>query len=304
MYDLAIVGAGPAGLSAAAYAIRKNLSFLVIADTLGGKALYRVNIPGAAEHRVLRADQLVDGFRRELEYLKDSYCIGEVTAISASEQGYALRVRTASQTKEVLAGNVIVATGTRIRKLGVAGETEFSGRGLGYSVLSYSHLLGGRRVFLYGDSQRTVDSALEAAAHAQSVVLLLEQMGRYHEVYREKLAGVKNVTLYENRAVVGFSGDNYCRSATLKDESGATEDVAADAFFLELRPAANSDIVADLVETDDHGHIVIDTRNRTSAAGIFAAGDVTTAGFEQSLVAIGEGAKALLSAYERITWSA
>ncbi len=304
MYDLVIIGAGPAGLSAAAYAIRKNLSFLVVSDSLGGKALYRVNIPGAAEHRVLRADQLVDGFRRELEYLKDSYCIGETTSVGTADQGYSLQVRTAAETKEVQARNVLVATGIRVRKLGVPGETEFSGRGLGYSALSYSHLLGGRRVFLYGDSQRTVDSALEAATHAESVILLLEQMGRYHDIYREKLAGVKNVTLYENRSVVGFGGDNYCRSVTLKDQNGATEDVPADAFFLELRPVANSEIVTDLVETDDHGHIVIDTRNRTSAAGIFAAGDVTTAGFEQSLVAIGEGAKALLSAYERITWSA
>lgn len=303
MYDLVIIGAGPAGLSAAAYAIRKNLSFLVIADSLGGKALYRVNIPGAAEHRVLRADQLVDGFRRELEYLKDSYCIGEAIAVRSENQAYALKAQTASQTKEVQARNILVATGTRVRRLGVPGETEFSGRGLGYSALSYSHLLAGRRVFLYGDSQRTVDSALEAATHAESVVLLLEQMGRYHEIYREKLAGVKNVTLFENRSVAAFGGDNYCRTVTLKDETGNTEELTADAFFLELRPDANSEIVADLVETDEHGHIMIDTRNRTSATGIFAAGDVTTAGYEQSLVAIGEGAKALLSAYERVTWS-
>ncbi len=303
MYDLVIVGAGPAGLAASAYAIRKNLGFLTVATALGGKALYRVSIPATTEHRVLRADQLLTDFRRGLEYLNERYCIGTADQISCDDQAYTLHVRIGGDTRQIRSRMVLIATGTRVRKLGVPGESEFAGRGLGYSALSYSHLLGDRDVFLYGDSQRSVDSALEVALHARSVVLVLEQMGRYHEIYREKLRGAENVTLLENHTIQAFHGDNYCHSVTLKDQAGKTEQINADAFFLELRPTPNSELVAELVETDESGHIVIDTRNRTSAAGIFAAGDVTSTGFEQSLIAVGEGAKALLSAYQRLMWA-
>ena len=303
MYDLVIIGAGPAGLAASAYAIRKNLNFLTVADALGGKALYRVSIPGTSEHRVLRADQLITGFRRELEYLSERCCIGMVREVTHQGHNYSLSVEVGTESKLIECRSLLIATGTRIRKLGVPGESDFAGRGLGYSALSYSHLLTDRDIFLYGDSQRSVDSALEVALHARTLVLVLEQMGRYHEIYRQRLHGSENIRLLENRSIRAFHGDSYCRSVTLSDEKGETQEVRADAFFLELRPIPNSAIVAELVETDEYGHIVIDTRNRTSAAGVFAAGDVTSLGFEQSLVAVGEGAKSLLSAYEQLTWS-
>jgi NADH-dependent peroxiredoxin subunit F len=303
MYDLVIVGAGPAGLAAAAYAIRKNLSFLLIATAIGGKSLYRVTIPDANDHRVIRADQLIAGFRREIEYLKDRYRVGTVTSIVAIEGGYRIAASVDGKATEVQARLLIIASGTQTRQLGVPGEREFAGRGLGYSTVSYSHLLQDRSIFLYGDSRRTVESALEAAAHARTVILVLEPLGKYHEIYRERLDEIKNVVLLENRTITAFRGGDTCDSVELQTQTGEIEEYRADAFFLELSPTPNSAIVSDLVETDEYGHIVVDTSNRTSAEGIFAAGDVTTVGFEQIMVSIGEGTKALLSAYRQLFYS-
>ena len=301
MYDLVIVGAGPAGLAASAYAIRKNLEFLTVADTLGGKASERVEIPITSEHRVIRPDELLADFRRELEYLRDRYLAGTVAAISRHDGGYSLSIETGGEPVRTESRSVLMATGARARRLGVPGERELAGRALGYSAVSYSHLLAGRTVFLYGDGRRGVDAALEVALHAQSVVLTLAPAAEGREHDRERLGEAKNITVLEGHTVESFHGDRYCRSVTLKSRTGETARVDADAFFLELRPMPNSGLAAGLAQLDEDGHIVVDTRNRTSADGLFAAGDVTSVGLEQSLVAIGEGVKALLSAYAQLT---
>ncbi|TVR01348.1 MAG: hypothetical protein EA403_10575 [Spirochaetaceae bacterium] len=300
MYDLVILGGGPAGLAAAAYAIRKGISFLLVAEALGGKSMYRVTIPGATEHHVVRPEQLIAGFRRELEYLKDRLCIGTVTAVAAENGGYRVTATVDGATTEIQSRLLLVATGTSVRRLGVPGEREFAGRGLGYSTVSYSHLLRDRSIFLYGDSRRTVEAAMEAAGFARTIILLLEPLGKYHQIYRERIESVKNIVLLENRTIAAFRGEESCDLVELVTANGEREEYRADAFFVELSPTPNSAIAAHLVETDETGAIVVDTSNRTSADGIYAAGDVTNVGFEQIMVAIGEGTKALLSAYRRV----
>jgi alkyl hydroperoxide reductase subunit F len=114
----------------------------------------------------------------------------------------------------------------------------------------------------------------------------------------KKLASSKNITILEQHAVVEMKGDTYARSIILKDKSGTQHQIVADGIFVEMALTPNTQMLGDLIKLDDRGRIVVDNANRTSMQGIFAAGDVTNTYAEQVLVAIGEGAKAALSAYD------
>jgi len=299
MHDLLILGAGPAGLAAASYALRKNLDIQLVARDLGGKTNLRVDFPDAQAHQVLRAHELVHGFRSTVEYLSHAHAIAAAKSVTAHDGQVDLEVTgDTGGSRSLSARCLIVATGVRPKPLRVPGETEFFGKALGYSSISYSHILAGRRVFLVGDSQRTVDDARELAWQAKEVILLLHHAGRYESLYREQIAELDNVTLIEGMQVSEFRGSSYCEAAVLTDPEGSREIIEADAFFVQLQPEPQSAIVSDLVETDAEGRIVVDMRNRTTRPGVFAAGDVTNVGFEQILIALGEGSKAALSAYQ------
>ncbi|MFP4375381.1 MAG: NAD(P)/FAD-dependent oxidoreductase [Spirochaetaceae bacterium] len=299
MHDLLILGAGPAGLAAASYAFRKHLDVQLVARDLGGKTNLRVEFPGTQAHQVLRAHELVHGFKNTVEYLSHAHTIASAKSVTAHDGRVDLTVTGETGASRTLSARcLIVATGARPRPLRVPGETELFGRGLGYSSISYSHILAERRVFLVGDSQRTVDDARELAWQAREVVLLLHHAGRYESLYREQLAELDNVTLIEGMRVSEFRGGDYCEAVVLTDSEDSEEIVEADAFFVQLQPEPQSALVADIVETDPEGRIVVDMRNRTTRPGIFAAGDVTNVGFEQILIALGEGSKAALSAYQ------
>jgi NADH-dependent peroxiredoxin subunit F len=304
MHDLLILGAGPAGLAAASYALRKHLDVQLVARDLGGKTNLRVEFPQTQAHQVLRARELVHGFKNTVEYLSHAHTIASANSVAAHDGQIDLEIAGnsasggAGASRTISARCLIVATGTRPRPLGVPGEAEFFGKALGYSSISYSHILSGRRVFLVGDSQRTVDDARELAWQAQDVVLLLHHAGRYESLYREQLAELDNVTLIEGMQVSEFRGSSYCEAAVLTDPEGSREIIEADAFFVQLQPEPQSALVSEIVETDPEGRIVVDMRNRTTRPGVFAAGDVTNVGFEQILIALGEGSKAALSAYQ------
>jgi alkyl hydroperoxide reductase subunit F len=304
MYDLIIVGGGPAGLAASAYALRKRLRVLLVAQNLGGKTAITVQFPQTESHRVIRADELVRSFRDNLEYLSHAYMLGKVTTVSPRGDSYDVAVRPREdQGEELLQSRaVLIATGMRHQPAGVPGETRFQGKALGYSSISYSHLLADRSVFLVGNSRRTVDAALELSTQARKVFLYLEHTGKYHDVYTERLADVANVELIDASALVEFRGNEFAKSVVLRRPDGETVSYEADAFFIQRQPTPNSEPVSGLVDADGDGRIIVDTRNRTSEPGIFAAGDVTTTGFEQILVALGEGAKAALTAYEHLTF--
>ncbi len=299
MHDLLILGAGPAGLAAASYALRKHLDVQLVARDLGGKTNLRVEFPDTQSHQVLRAHELVHGFKNTVEYLSHAHTIASAKSVTAHDGQVDLEVASDGGASRTLSARcLIVATGARPRPLRVPGETEFFGKALGYSSISYSHTLAERRVFLVGDSQRTVDDARELAWQAQEVVLLLHHAGRYESLYREQLAELDNVTLIEGMQVSEFRGGEFCEAAVLTDPEGSEEIVEADAFFVQLQPEPQSALVSEIVETDPEGRIVVDMRNRTTRPGVFAAGDVTNVGFEQILIALGEGSKAALSAYQ------
>ncbi len=295
MYDLIVVGGGPAGLTATIYAIRKRLNVLLVTRDLGGKTNYRLGLPWIEDYQVIRGLEIVNKFKSELEYLDFARHMEGVEKIT--KEGDIFKVVTKGG-GELQAKAVILATGTRQQRLEVPGEKEYMMKGLCYSALSYAPLFIDRTTVVIGDGDLALRSASELALVAKHVYLVCLKNKLPESPLGRKMVEAANVSVLEGMRVIEIKGDEFARAVVLQDPQGKVQEYPADGIFVEINLFANSKMVADLVKRDEYDRVVIDCGNRTSLPGLFAAGDVTNTYAEQVLVAVGEGAKAALSAYE------
>lgn len=294
-HDLIIVGGGPAGITAAIYAIRKRLDVFLISQDLGGKTNYRMELPDTEPYQVIRGVEVVEKFWQELDYLDFARRLEPVTKIR--REGKHFVVVTASG-DELTAKSVILATGSRVRRLDVPGEREYIGRGVSYSALSYAPLFLNRRTMVIGDGDLALRAVTELATVAETVHLVALTPNALATPLVKRLATDLKVVVWEGYSVQEIQGDEYARQVFIKTPDGAEAKVAVDGVFIELGLIPNVEPVEGLVDLDAYRRIVVDKLNRTSCPGLFAAGDVTSTMAEQVLVAVGEGVKAALSAYE------
>lgn len=294
MYDLIIVGGGPAGLTATVYALRKRLNVLLITRDLGGKTNYRLQLPFVEHHLVISGEDTVSRFANEVEYLEFARVLARADKVEQIPGGYRVTIQP-GEAHEARA--LIVATGALGRLMNVPGEREYMMRGLCYSAVSYAPLFVERETVVIGDTALALRSTAELARIARRVTLVAPTRGELDSALGQRVLGARNVEVLQGFQVEQVVGDQYARALVLI-RNGERREVQADGFFVELDLVPQSELVANLVERDARGRIRVDSRNRTSAAGIFAAGDVTDVFAEQVLIAIGEGAKAALAAYE------
>jgi alkyl hydroperoxide reductase subunit F len=294
MYDLIILGGGPAGLTAAIYALRKRLNVLLITRDLGGKTNYRLQLPFVEKHLVISGEEIVNRFANEIDYVEHTRVFDKAEKVEKIDGGFKVSTREGA-TYEGKA--LIVTTGALGRLMDVPGEREFMMRGLCYSAVSYAPLFIERNVVVIGDTKLALRSTAELAQIAEKVTLVAPSHGDLESQLGKKILTADNVEVLEGYQVDSVKGDEYARQLVVKKD-GETKELEADAFFVELELVPQSDIVADFVERDELGRIVVDCRNQTSHDGVFAAGDVTNIIAEQVLISVGEGAKAALTAYE------
>lgn len=294
MYDLIILGGGPAGLTATVYALRKRLNVLLITRDLGGKTNYRLQLPFVEKHLVITGEEVVSRFANEIDYLEFARVFDKTEKVEKTKQGFKVKTRE-GQTYEAKA--LIIATGALGRLLKVPGEKEYMMRGLCYSAISYAPLFIERDVVVIGDTKLALRSTAELAKIARKVTLVAPTHGELDSSMGANVLAAENVEVMEGYGVEEVLGDEYARTLVVS-KNGEKAKLTADAFFVELELEPQSTIVKDIVDLDEKGRIKIDARNRTSTEGLFAAGDVTDVIAEQVLIAVGEGAKAALAAYE------
>jgi len=295
MYDLIVIGGGPAGLTATVYAIRKRLNVLLISKDLGGKTNYQMHLQDADPYQLIRGVEVVDRFKRELEYLDFAHNLDEVVKVEQYEDGFV--ARTASN-QTLMSRTIIIASGARQQPLNVPGEKEFLGRGLGYSATSYAPLFIDKRTVVVGEGELALRSAAELATVAEHVHLLGATDALLDSPLGRKLDAAPNVTVLLNHRVMAIAGNGFCNRVVVRGPDNRDVEIATDGTFVELALIPNTEMVADLVKVDERGFIKVDCYARTNVYGLFAAGDVTNIYAEQVLVAVGEGVKAALSAYE------
>jgi alkyl hydroperoxide reductase subunit F len=295
MYDLIIIGGGPAGLTAAVYAIRKRLNCLLISPDLGGKANARMHVEGVDTFNVINGGDLVRRFHNEIEYLDFARILEKVTALWWDEKRFIVATTSG---KELEARAVILATGADAVRLNVPGADRFFLRGVAYSTVSYAPLYIDKRVALIGAAGIALRAAAELAQIVKELYLVAPTHGELDTYLGQKLKAAEHVTLLENWEPVGVEGDNYARQLLVKGPDGAQRTLDVDVIFVELGLKPHTELVKGWVTLDAEGRVVVDPAGQTSVPGLFAAGDVTNEPAEQVVIAIGDGAKAALNAYE------
>ncbi len=295
MYDLIVIGGGPAGLTATIYAIRKRLNVLLLTKDLGGKTNYRLALPWIEDYQVIRGLEIVNKFRSELEYLDFARHMEAVEKINKNNGGFLVTTKGGANLE---AKAIVIATGARQVRMDVPGEKDYTMKGLCYSALSYAPLFIDKTAIVIGGAELALRSAGELSTVAKQVYLVCVDEKRLNSPLGKKLKSAGNVTILKDHEIVEVKGDEFARTLVLKDPSGKPIEISADGMFVEKALTPNSQMVADLVELDGSGRVIVDCACHTNVPGVFAAGDVTNGYAEQVLIAVGEGAKAALSAYE------
>lgn len=295
MYDLIIIGGGPAGLTASIYAIRKRLNVLTITMDMGGKTNYRMKLPWIQEYQIIRGTELVSKFQQELEYLEFAHKMDRVTRVEKSQNRFIVETST-GEVFETRA--VIVANGVSQTWLDVPGEKEYLGKGICYSAISYAPLFIDKITSVIGEG----DLALRSAAELSTVAKIVHLIGPSREALDSdlgaKLRSTRNVEVFPAYQITKIGGNEFANHFVARGPNSETKEFDTDCIFVEKALIPNTEFLNDLVKLDAQGRIIVNSINQTSQPGIFAAGDITNIYAEQVLVAIGEGAKAALSAYD------
>lgn len=293
LYDVVIVGGGPAGISAGIYASLAGLDTLFLTKSLGGQAWDStavVNYPG---FEMITGPDLVDRFQKQLfENLHLAHQICAVTGIEKTRDTFAI---TTDGGGAYRARAVLLTTGMKRRRLGIPGEDEFRGKG----VLEFHALLAerfaGKEVAVVGGGNSAVQAALGLAEKGARVTVASRSF-RADQYLQDKVAARENVVVLRNRDPVRVEGTRRVEVLVVRNlDTGAEEVIPVEAVFVEVGLVPSSDLVRDLVHVNTRGEVEIDGNCRTGLPGLFAAGDVTNTFGKRILIAAGEGAKAVLA---------
>lgn len=297
VYDVAVIGAGPAGLAAAIYAVRKNLSTILVAFDLGGQlgTTYEVaNYPG---FQLVTGPDLVQKFFEHVNQYGIENRVGEkVTEIQID--GRIKVIKTASD-HDIRTKTVIITTGAQKRKLNIPGEKELAGKGVVYCSTCDGPLFKNLRIAIVGGGNSALEAAIEMDGITKHVYLLSRGEWTGDEILQDKVRAAKNVEVLTGYQPVEIHGKERVEGFTIKNlQSEETRRLDVDGVFIEIGLFPNTDFVLDLVETNERGEIKVDRHGATGVRGIFAAGDATDNHDKQIIIAAGEGAKAALAAFE------
>ncbi len=295
LYDVLILGAGPAGLSSAIYLIRKGLDTAVISGNIGGQVTWTSAIENYLGYRLIEGVRLIEKFHEQLREFPIGIELGtEVTSLSG--RGGAFEVRAGDKTFRAAA--IILATGKRPRMLNVPGEKRLLGRGVAYCAICDAPLYRGKATVVIGGGNSGLEAALDLARGSPKVYVV-ERAERLlgDQVLVERLRGLGNVEIITGAEVAEILGDERVGAVRIRRGGGeATEEIAVEGVFVEIGLVPNSEPFRGFVALSERGEVEVDYACRTSTPGVFAAGDVTTVPYKQIIVAAGEGAKAALSA--------
>jgi alkyl hydroperoxide reductase subunit F len=298
IFDVLIVGAGPAGLTAGVYCARKMLNTMIVSENIGGLALESWAIENYMGYRMITGEDLMKRFEEQVRTLNIRLELDRVESV-AREEGVFL-VTTASGAT-VRARALVLTQGNHHRNLGVANEEQFLGRGLSICSTCDGPLYKGKRVAVVGGGNAAFQTAIEMSKIAASVSLIVRSAVKADPVYVRKLEEMKNITLHKNTLISSLHGEKFLSGITIRNDSGKEQVMDLDGVFLEIGWLPNSGMVDGLVALNEKKEIIVDCDGRTSVPGIFAAGDVTNVRSKQIIIAAGDGAKAALGAYEYLT---
>jgi len=296
MYDLIIVGGGPAGMTAAVYAARKRLNALLLSKDLGGQVLWTTGVENYMGYQYIEGPELMQKFEEQMEKFPLEQRIGQAAvSLSVIDGGYELGT---DKDERVQAKAAIVASGKRPRQLNVPGEERLKGRGVTYCAICDGPVFAGEKVAIIGGGNSALESADDMVKIGEFVYLVSVTPLTGDEILVEKVKNASNLAMFLEYGVVEIEGSNRVEGIAIRDlKTGEERRFAGAGVFVEIGLIPNSEIARGIAKLNKIGEIKVTPACETGVPGLFAAGDVTDVPEKQIVVAAGEGAKAALAAH-------
>jgi len=299
-YDVLVVGGGPAGAAAAIYAARKGIRTGVVAERFGGQVMDTLGIENFISVKETTGPKLAMALEEHVkEYGVDIMNLQRAAGLTPGdlievklENGAVLKSKT-----------VILSTGARWREMNVPGEAEYRTKGVAYCPHCDGPLFKGKRVAVIGGGNSGVEAAIDLAGIVAQVTLLeFGDQLRADAVLQKKLASLPNVTIITEAQTTEVTGDgSKVNGLSYTDrKTGEAKHIELEGIFVQIGLVPNTDWLKGTVDLSNRGEIAIDAKGQTSVPGVFAAGDCTTVPYKQIIVAMGEGAKASLGAFDHL----
>ena len=296
MYELIIVGGGPAGISAAVYAARKLLNTLLISTDIGGQVNLANGVENYLGYQFIEGDELISKFQQQINQFPIDQKIGlKVTQVKTIDDGFEVITESGDKFQGKV---VILASGKRPRRLNVDGETDLIGRGITYCSICDGPNFTGQNVAVIGGGNSAIEATLDMVKMAEHVDMVSITPLTGDPIMIEKLADSSNLTIYTKQKTERILGQGQVSGIVIKDlTTGNSKQLDVTGIFVEIGLIPNSDMVKDLVKLNEAGEVPVNSYCETEIPGLFAAGDVTNAPEKQIVIAAGEGAKAALQAH-------
>ena len=300
-FDVLIVGGGPAGAAAAIYAARKGIKTGVVAERFGGQVLDTLAIENFVSVKETEGPQFATALEQHVkQYEVDIMDVERATELVPGAKHIEIKLANGATLKSK---TIVLATGARWREINVPGEREYRNHGVAYCPHCDGPLFKGKRVAVIGGGNSGVEAAIDLAGIVSHVTLLeFAPELRADAVLQRKLYSLKNVDVITKAQTSEVQGDGKkVTGLTYKDR--ATEEIkhiALEGVFVQIGLVPNTEWLKGTVALSRHGEIEVDAKGQTSVPGVFAAGDVTTVPYKQIVIAVGEGAKAALSAFDHL----
>jgi len=296
MYEIIIVGGGPAGMAASVYAARKRLNTLLITNDIGGQVNWTNGVENYLGYQFIEGADLIAKFQQQVNQFPIDQKIGlKVVQIRKIEGGFEV----ISESGGSFQGKVVLlASGKRPRRLNVEGEKELTGRGVTYCATCDGPVFAGQKVAVIGGGNSAIEAALDMVKVAEHVDMVSVTPLTGDPIMIEKLADAKNLTIYINYQTEKILGQGLTEGIVIQEiKTGKSQQLDDTGVFIEIGLEPNSDMVKNLVRLNQNGEVQVNCSCETEIPGFYAAGDVTTVPEKQIVIAAGEGAKAALQAH-------
>jgi len=299
LYDIIIIGGGPAGLTAAVYCMRKGIKTGLITHIIGGQVAETSGIENYMGYRYIEGFELVQKFNEQIKQFELSYKEGyRVINIKDGDK----KEITLENGSKFYAKAIIIATGKSSKKLNIPGEKEFIGKGVAFCATCDAPFYKDKIVVVAGGGNSGIEASLDLVKIAKQVTVIEYTDSLIADkVLIDKLKSFSNHEIILNSQIREIKGDTKVRTIIVNNnKTGAINEIKTDGIFIEIGLIPNTDFVKKIINLNKHNEIIVDCMCKTNIKGIFAAGDVTSVPHKQIIIAAGEGSKAALTAYQYI----
>lgn len=303
MYDLLIIGGGPAGVAAAIYSARKKMKTAIIAETFGGQSLVSASVENWIGTPKISGFDLAEAFKAHLKAQDELEIVegARVASLVPIEGGFRATVEkgTTYDTRTVL-----IATGSVRKHLGVPGERELEGKGVAFCSICDAPLFKDKDVAVVGGGNSGLEAVTDLLPYARHITLIHRGAALKGDPQTQEraLSDEGKVTVVLNAETMAITGRGWVEGISFHDKtSGENKELSVSGVFVEIGLDPNSALVKDLVQVNERGEVVVDPKTQaTSRTGIWAAGDVTDGKYRQNNISAGDAVKAILHIYESL----